>query len=272
MMARFVNVVASRVNPRAAAVLASGYASQVATACGRVEAPEHLRIATVVGPGGPVRTKAQYVYESLREDILQGRLRPGARLVFSQVASRFGVSPIPVREAVRQLETEGLVELKPHTRVEVTSLPWERGVWAYELRMVLEPVAVRDATPFVSEDQLARLGTLLDDLRDDLERRDADAFRAHYFAFFDQLFDAVPNRMLVQAIMELREITKRFHSVHRCEESALRGSEDTLRRVWRLLCARDADGAYEVVRAHRLESLERIKALSSREGGRLTGI
>src|SRR5690606_3746135 len=118
VMARFVNVVASRVNPRAVAVPASGYARQVATACGRIEAPEHLRIATVVGPGGPVRTKAQYVYESLREDILQGRLRPGARLVFSQVASRFGVSPIPVREAVRQLETEGLVELKPHTRVE----------------------------------------------------------------------------------------------------------------------------------------------------------
>ena len=217
-----------------------------------------------------MRTKAQYVYESLREEIVQGRLRPGTRLVFSQVASRFGVSPIPVREAVRQLETEGLVELKPHTRVEVTTLPWEQGVWAYELRLALEPLAARDATPFVSEDQLARMGSLLAAMRDDLDGGDPDAFGADYYAFHDVLFEAVPNRMLVDTILELREVSRRFHRVHRCG-SVQRGSEHVLRRVWRLIRWRDAGAVYQAMRQHRLEALERIRELSSREGKRRGG-
>ncbi len=218
-----------------------------------------------------MRTKAQYVYETLREDIVQGRLRPGTRLVFSQVASRFGVSPIPVREAVRQLETEGLVELKPHTRVEVTTLPWEQGVWAYELRLTLEPLAAQVATPLVSEDQLARLGSLLDAMHADLDGGDTAAFGSHYFAFFDVLYEAVPNRMLVDTIRDLREVSKRFLHVHRCE-AVLRGSENALRRVWRLLRSRDAEAVYEAVREHRLEALERVKELSSRQGRRHAGV
>lgn len=225
-----------------------------------------------MGPGGPVRTKAQYVYETLREEIVQGRLRPGTRLVFSQVASRFGVSPIPVREAVRQLETEGLVQLKPHTRVEVTALPWEQGVWAYELRMVLEPIAAKDATPLLTDGQLARLGGLLEDMRADLDGGEADAFTADYYAFFDVVYESVPNRMLVQTLLELREVSKRFVSVHRCDADVLRGSENALRRVWRLLRRRDADGVFEAVRAHRVEALERIRALSSRGRERRTGV
>lgn len=217
-----------------------------------------------------MRTKAQYVYETLREDIVQGRLRPGTRLVFTQVASRFGVSPIPVREAVRQLETEGLVELKPHTRVEVTTLPWERGLWAYELRLALEPLAAREATPFVSEDQLARMGSLLDAMHDDLEGTDPDAFATDYYAFHDVLYEAVPNRLLVGTILDLREVSRRFHRVHRCA-SVQRGSESALRRVWRLVRWRDAPAVYEAMREHRLEALDRIRALSSREGKRRVG-
>lgn len=214
-----------------------------------------------------MRTKAQYVYETLRDDIVQGRLRPGTRLVFTQVANRFGVSPIPVREAVRQLETEGLVELKPHTRVEVTPLPWERGVWAYELRLALEPLAAREATPFVSEEQLGQMGTLLDSMHADIERLDLGAFAAHYYGFYDVLYEATPNRMLVTTIQELREVSRRFHRVHRCE-AVLRGSEHTLRRLWRLIRWRDAEAVYAAVREHRSRGLERIKHLASREADR----
>src|SRR5690606_19119435 len=159
------------------------------------------------------------------------RLRPGTRLVFSQVASRFGVSPIPVREAVRQLETEGLVQLKPHTRVEVTALPWEQGVGAYELRMVLEPIAAKDATPLLTDGALARQSGLLEDMRAALDRGDADAFTAAYYALFDVVYKSVPYCMLVQTLLERREVSKRIVRVHRCDAHVLRGSENALRRV-----------------------------------------
>ena len=216
-------------------------------------------------------TKAEYVYQSLRADIVQGRLQPGTRLVFAHVANRFGVSPIPVREAVRQLETEGLVELKPHTRVEVTPLPWEQGVWAYELRLVLEPTAARQATPFVSEHQLVRMSELLDDMHADLDRSELAAFADHYFAFHDVLFEATPNRTLVTTIVAARETSRRFHQLHRCE-TIMRGSETALRQVWRLVRWRDAEAVFRAVYAHRLRALENIERLSSLQERRLTAV
>ncbi len=208
-------------------------------------------------------TKTRYVYESLKEEIVQGHLQPGARLVFSRLAERYGVSPIPVREAVRQLETEGLVELKPHTRVEVTALPWNEGVWVSELRLALEPVAARDATPFVSDDQLSRTSWLLDEMRAMLDAGDYAAFAERYSEFHDVLYEATPNRRLVATILDLRETTKRFHRVYRCE-SVLRGSENDLRRIWRLVRWRDQAAVYEAVREHRMRALQRFQELANR--------
>ena len=208
-------------------------------------------------------TKTRFVYESLREEIVQGHLQPGARLVFSRLAERFGVSPIPVREAVRQLETEGLVELKPHTRVEVTALPWSEGIWVSELRLALEPVAASEATPFVSDEQLSRTSWLLDEMRSVLDAGDYSAFAERYFEFHDSLYEATPNRRLVATILELRETSKRFHRVYRCE-SVLRSSENDLRRIWRLVRWRDQDAVYEAVREHRARSLSRFRELANR--------
>lgn len=208
-------------------------------------------------------TKTRLVYESLREEIVQGQLQPGARLVFSRLAERFGVSPIPVREAVRQLETEGLVELKPHTRVEVTALPWNEGIWVSEMRLALEPVAAREATPLVSDDQLSRTSWLLDEMRNVLDAGDYSAFTERYFEFHDVLYEATPNRRMVATILELRETSKRFHRVYRCE-SVLRTSENDLRRIWRLVRWRDQDAVFEAVREHRARSLSGFIDLATR--------
>src|SRR5690606_38210377 len=114
--------------------------------------------------GGFLVTKCRHVYEALREEIIEGDLLPGERLVFSSLAKRFGVSPIPVREAVRRLESEGLVELQPHTKVLVKGFPVEHGIWAFELRAELEPAAIQQAARFVCSDLLDKLAVNLDEL------------------------------------------------------------------------------------------------------------
>jgi DNA-binding FadR family transcriptional regulator len=98
----------------------------------------------------------------------------------------------------------------------------------------------------------------------DLDRAELDAFAAHYHQFHDVMWEATPNRVLVEAIVELRETSRRFHRVHRCE-AVLRGSEQALRRVWRLVRWRDAEAVVRAVREHRSKALERIVQLSSRE-------
>lgn len=207
-------------------------------------------------------TKFRYVYESLRDEIIEGELRPGERLIFNSLAKRFGVSPIPVREAVRQLESEGLVELLPHTKVMVKGFPVEHGIWAFELRAELEPVAIQQAVPFVYRDLIDRLDALLNDMAGWTGASTFDTFAEVYFRFHDMLFELTPNRRLVEMIEELRSVSRRFHRVYRCRE-VLQNSELDLRRILVALTAGDAVEVYELCRQHRLSALRHIQELEA---------
>lgn len=202
-------------------------------------------------------TKFRYVYESLRDEIMEGELRPGERLVFNSLAKRFGVSPIPVREAVRQLESEGLVELLPHTKVTVKGFPVEQGIWAFELRAELEPLALQQAVPFVYRDLVDKLEVLVDRLGGLTKEETFERFVADYFEFHDKLFDLTPNRTLIELIMELRSVSRRFHRVYRCHD-VLAGSEADLRGLLPALRSGDADEVHERARRHRLNALRHI--------------
>ncbi len=89
------------------------------------------------------RTAHEYVRRALRTAILEGELAGGARLVQSELATQLQVSTTPVREALRDLATEGLVFLDPHRGAVVRPLDLEEVREIYELRMLLEPVMVR---------------------------------------------------------------------------------------------------------------------------------
>ncbi len=68
------------------------------------------------------RSKKEAVYDTLRNAILQGDLKPGARLVIDKLAAELGVSQIPIREALQQLEGEGFVTIEPYVGVTVSDL------------------------------------------------------------------------------------------------------------------------------------------------------
>ncbi|HLU83716.1 MAG TPA: GntR family transcriptional regulator [Trueperaceae bacterium] len=204
-------------------------------------------------------TKVELVYRSLREEIMLGTLQPGERLLFADLAKRYGVSAIPVREAVRQLESEDLVEFKPHTRVEVKALPYADGVWASEVRVELEPLAARLATPHVTNDRLERLGQIVDELGYLIEANDHRASSSLYNSFADTLYAVTPNRTLVATINELRATSMRFSAVHRCMD-LLKGSEEHLRGIYNALVHSDADNVARLTREHRLWTLDALRS------------
>ncbi len=106
------------------------------------------------------RTTHELVVEQLRQMILTGELRPGSRLVQSELAQAMGVSTTPVREALRDLATEGLVRFDPHRGAVIPELSTNEFEEIYEVRMVLEPMAIRKAVTRVSPDELRRLEEL----------------------------------------------------------------------------------------------------------------
>lgn len=90
-----------------------------------------------------LRTAHEYAKSMIRDGILGGSLAPGSRLGQSDLAARFGVSTTPVREALRDLTIEGLVQTDPHRGAIVRELDLGEVEEIYELRLLLEPVMIR---------------------------------------------------------------------------------------------------------------------------------
>jgi DNA-binding GntR family transcriptional regulator len=109
----------------------------------------------------PYEPLASIVGRSIREAILDGRLTPGERIRQEDIARRLGTSRIPVREALRQLETEGLVTLVPHSGARVAVMDFEGFSELYKLRESVEPMAIAESTPRLDDEQLARLRELM---------------------------------------------------------------------------------------------------------------
>ncbi|MFW2340005.1 MAG: GntR family transcriptional regulator [Acidimicrobiia bacterium] len=106
------------------------------------------------------RTTHELVLEQLRQKILSGELAAGSRLVQSDVALTMGVSTTPIREALRDLATEGLVRFDPHRGAVVPELSSDEFKEIYEFRMLLEPKAMRKAVERVTPELLERLDRL----------------------------------------------------------------------------------------------------------------
>ncbi len=105
-------------------------------------------------------TAQELVLTAVREPILGGGVPPGARLRQEELAELFGPSRIPVREALRALEYEGLATSEPHRGFTVTSMDADDVEEVYDLRIVLEGHALRRAVPLLTDDDLSELGQL----------------------------------------------------------------------------------------------------------------
>lgn len=106
------------------------------------------------------RTMHEYVRSALRRAILEGQIAPGTRLVQSEIAEALDVSTTPVREALRDLASEGLIELDPHRGGIVHDLSLAELEEILRLRKILEPEALRRAWPRVTDEVIDRVETI----------------------------------------------------------------------------------------------------------------
>jgi DNA-binding GntR family transcriptional regulator len=124
-------------------------------------------------------TTSERIATYLRREILGGAIGPGERIRQEDIADRLGVSRLPVREALRMLEAEGLTELETNKGARVPDLDRHEVDVIYQMRERLEPLAITQSLPHLGEDTLAELAEIQDrieanaDVNDflDLDRR-----------------------------------------------------------------------------------------------------
>jgi DNA-binding GntR family transcriptional regulator len=108
-----------------------------------------------------VELRSQLVARRLREAIVGGRYSPGERLRQEEIAGEMGISRVPVREALRQLETEGLVTLAPHAGATVAQLDANDLDEIYAIRIAVEPMLIAESAPRLDQAQLEHLRDLV---------------------------------------------------------------------------------------------------------------
>jgi DNA-binding GntR family transcriptional regulator len=163
--------------------------------------PERLR--ALVEAGRPrYETAQELVLGTLRDAILDGVLAPGARLRQEDLATVFDTSRIPVREALRVLEYEGLAVSEPHRGFTVTALDADQIEEIYDLRIVLESHAVRLAIPLLTDEDLSALQALYDDME---ATEGSDDKLAKREQFYLRLYGVTARPRLVGLIARLRQ-------------------------------------------------------------------
>lgn len=155
----------------------------------------------------PAHLARSVIEERLRSAILDGRLPPGTALRQQELATLFGVSRMPVREALRQLEAQSLLKVEMHKGAVVAPLIGEDAVDTYELRVLLESEALRQSIPLLNADDIAQARGYIQQLES--ETSHAEIGRLNRLLHM-ALYNKAPNQKLLRLIENELNEEERF--------------------------------------------------------------
>jgi DNA-binding GntR family transcriptional regulator len=179
--------------------------------------------STAKGRGGaktpPTELSTKTVHNRLRDGILRGEFDPRVPISQVQLAARLGVSRTPLREALRMLQREGLIDSEPNRRVRVAELSVGDLEHLYAARIVIEALVTRIAVPTLTDADLAEMRSQLTEMSRLARERDLEAWDVRHRAFHDLLKGRVGDR-LGRIAQDLFDHTERYRHVYLAEPRA----------------------------------------------------
>jgi GntR family transcriptional regulator, rspAB operon transcriptional repressor len=190
--------------------------------------------------GAPARQSAEYVHRRVREAILESELPPGETMSQVALADELGVSRTPLREALRMLQGEGLIEARPNRRVRVSPISASDLEQLYSLRVAVEAQALRLAIPRMTSEHIAVLEGSIAQMAHYAEQRDMRRWLVPHAEYHRQLTDLAGERFsaLLSQLFDHAERYRRLHLGHGPSAWATADHREILDAV------KDGDGAH----------------------------
>lgn len=210
----------------------------------------------------------ELVFESLREAIIEGRLKPNERLMEIQLAEEMGVSRTPVREALRKLELEGFVVMVPRKGAYVAGISMKDIVDVFEVRAALEALAAGLAAERITEEELDQLERYLVQIYELSEGDNINAIVEGDTNFHDVIYRASRNQRLVQIITHLQEQIQRFRTTSLSQPGRTRVALEEHKKIVEAVAERNVELAQHLAREH-IENAEQ-SLLNTLKGGKET--
>lgn len=216
-------------------------------------------------PSSGIPTKQQAVYDALRREIMSGQLQPGETLVIDALAKRFQVSIIPVREALRQLQSERLIEIRAHTGVRVTPVDITALTEIFSLLGALETASALHALPRLTAEDLQELKGLLSEMESAAAAGDSETFEQA-----NRQFHLLPCRIagFSRAEQGLQSLLAEWERLHRLTfQGQRRPNPDQAnkdhRAIVRAFQQKDADKLTQMIQRHNTTALAHYQKLMS---------
>lgn len=159
------------------------------------------------------KTKTEIVHAKLHQNIIAGKLRPGQRIIISELAKEFGFSEIPIREAIRSLESAGLVRFTPHVGAVISEFNETEFLEIYIIRIELEVLATRLAAPHITEADLGFLDKNVEKTEKAIQQNKHDKIGPLNKEFHLRIYQAAPYPYLLNLIKSLWEKFELYQSV-----------------------------------------------------------
>ncbi len=190
------------------------------------------------------------VFNTLRQEILTGKLKPGERLMEIHLAHKLGVSRTPIREAIRKLELEGLVIMIPRRGAEVAQISWKNLKDVLEVRRTLDVFAIELACERITEKELEFLENACETFEEAVKTKDTSKIAEADVAFHDIIVVSTGNKRLIQLVNNLSEqmYRYRFEYIQDVQEHQTLVREH--REMYESIKKKDKKAAAAVVKKH----------------------
>jgi DNA-binding GntR family transcriptional regulator len=196
------------------------------------------------------RTLSSAIADRLRQDILGGALLSGQQLRQDALAAAYEVSRIPVREALFQLEAEGLVRIEPHKGAVVTSLSLEEVNDVFDLRVLLEPRLFARSIPALEDGDLQRIDAIQAQFSDAIAVRDTRQWGTLNAELHSALYARAGLPRTASIVVGLLQTSDRYTRVQLSTPSAMKRAEKEHAELIRLSRKRDVEKACALLKRH----------------------
>jgi len=204
-------------------------------------------------------TKSEAIYNEIKKEILNGTLKPGTRLLIQHIANQYGVSDIPVREALRELTSEGFVETTPHVGSRVASMSLKGIEEMFFMREFLEPLAAELAVENIDEQTIAVLERYYYEMESALEAGDVIEYRDLNRAFHKLFIEASGNELLTKTIFELMESEKRMQMIFQLFPEIIETSNTEHSIILQFIKDRNGKALAKVVYDHKKKVFDKMR-------------
>lgn len=192
----------------------------------------------------------EVVFNTLREAIISGELKPGERLMEVQLAEKMGVSRTPVREAIRKLELEGLVTMTPRKGVHVAELSMKDIIDVLEIRASLDGLATALSALRITDEEIKELRHIYNQFISYMEKDNLQGTIKKDVEFHEVIYKSSRNDKLIQIINNLKEHVQRFRIIYLKDYSSPKDIIKEHQEILDAISKRDPEAARLIAERH----------------------